>query len=286
MLREESMKLLKVTFIEKYLFAWLGKIFLPVGILGSLFLAVLYKKTKFVKLFLLFLFLGLFNNSLTIAKAPTAAIILSILLFYFLVKQKITLKFVFFSIIVVFAFPFTIIYFSSIPEIRQFDNLLINGMLNRIFVIPAEVLYQYFKIFPNMHHFLYGRGTNIFSWLYPEGNFHITNYVFKIWWNVNETTGSANAIYLGNFWADFGWGGVIITTFLIGIFAHYCFFLIVDLSRYNKTIEYMIIMPLFGVTFTIFFISSSFTVILITGGILIIMIAVLLIREFKNQKVI
>jgi|AntAceMinimDraft_10_1070366.scaffolds.fasta_scaffold18280_1 oligosaccharide repeat unit polymerase len=283
MLREESMKLLDVTFIEKYLFSWLNKIFLPLGILGSLFLTILYKKRKYIKLFMVYLFVGLFNNSLTIAKAPTAAIILSILLFYFLMKQKVTFKFIISSIIMVFAFPFTIIYFSSIPEIRQFDNLLINGMLNRIFVIPSEVLYQYFRIFPNMHSFLQGRGTNLFAWFYPEGNFHIINYVAKIWWDAPQTTGSANAIYLGNFWADFGWAGIIIVTFLIGMFVHFFHYLVIDLSEYKKTIEYMIVMSLFSVIFTIFFISTSFTVLLFTEGLLIIMIIILLIRGLKNM---
>ena len=183
----------------------------------------------------------------------------------------------------VFAFPFTIIYFSSIPEIRQFDNLLINGMLNRIFVIPSEVLYQYFRIFPNMHSFLQGRGTNLFAWFYPEGNFHIINYVAKIWWDAPQTTGSANAIYLGNFWADFGWAGIIIVTFLIGMFVHFFHYLVIDLSEYKKTIEYMIVMSLFSVIFTIFFISTSFTVLLFTEGLLIIMIIILLIRGLKNM---
>ena len=66
-LREKSMKLLDVSIFEKYLFSWQREIILPFGILGSLFLAAQYNRNKYKILFLLFLFMGIFNNSLTVA---------------------------------------------------------------------------------------------------------------------------------------------------------------------------------------------------------------------------
>jgi len=173
-LREESRKLLEVSFVERYFFAWLIDLFFPLGIAGSAFLAYARpEEKKYRRLFLSFVIIGLFNNSLTTAKAPTAALFLTLLSFFFFKNQKVSLKFVLMSLLLLFAFPFFVIYFISIPEIRQFDNLLINGLLNRIFIVPAEVTYQFFRIFPEFHDFLGGRNSNIYAWLHPMGNFDV-----------------------------------------------------------------------------------------------------------------
>ena len=110
------MKLLDVSIFEKYLFSWQREIILPFGILGSLFLAAQYNRNKYKILFLLFLLMGIFNNSLTVAKMPTASIIFSLCSFYFIYRQRINFKFVLISLIVIFIFPIFIMYVVSIPE--------------------------------------------------------------------------------------------------------------------------------------------------------------------------
>ena len=47
LMREEALKLLGITKIERYLFFWLRSLFIPFGIVGSLHLAVEYKKRKY-----------------------------------------------------------------------------------------------------------------------------------------------------------------------------------------------------------------------------------------------
>ena len=92
--------------------------------------------------------------------------------------------------------------------------------VNRLLITPAEVLINYFIYFPETHNFLLGRSTQLFSWMYSEGNFPVSNYIAKLWWDNPTSTISANANYLGNFWSDFGWYGTTISTFIFGILAH------------------------------------------------------------------
>ncbi len=271
LLREESMKLLQVTFMEKYLFAWLRDLFLPFGILGSLFLSVTHKQKRYNYLFILFLTLGIVNNSLTIAKAPTAALFLGIAALFFMKQQRISLKFIIFFTILIFIFPYIVYHFVSSPEFRSPENLL-NSMFLRVFVIPAEVLFEYFKIFPINHEFLLGRCSNLFSWLHSDGLFNLANYVAKVWWKLPFTTGNANSVYVGYFWADFGWIGVILSSFGVGFFIHFLFYKLLQLSNYQKNIFYVTFTTATVMAFSFTFVSTNFTSILLTRGLLLILL--------------
>ena len=283
MLREESMKLLQVSVIERYLFSWQMEILFPIGIVASLSLFVSYKKKKYKWLFLTFLGLGLFNNSLTIAKMPTAAIILMMMVFIIYYRQKVRFRFILSTFLVVLLFPYLIVYFVSIPEIRDPVNILV-AILLRLFIIPAEVLFYYFKYFPNTHEFLAGRSSKLFSWLHPEGSFNTENYVAKLWWGTNDTTGFANAFYMGNFWADFGWPGVILSTLAIGVFVHYVYQRILITAHYQKNIVYVTFTLALLVTFSFSFISMTITILLLTKGVLVAIALLFVLRYIEHES--
>jgi hypothetical protein len=136
-----------------------------------------------------------------------------------------------------------------------------------------------------MHSFLYGKSTNLFSWLYSEGNFKTANYVAKIWWQEPNTTGSANAIYLGNFWADFGIAGVIFSTLFVALFLHYFYLLILRSSNYSKNIIYITLTTGLVGTFTFNFISTSVTILFITKGLIFVIILLILQNLFFGRLV-
>ncbi|NQU27081.1 MAG: oligosaccharide repeat unit polymerase [Candidatus Marinimicrobia bacterium] len=276
------MKLLKVTFFEKYLFAWLRDVFIPLGIINCLYLVVQYRKWKYYQIFLIFLLLGLVNNSLTIAKAPTAALFLSIAAFIFIKSKRISLKYVIISVATIFSFPYLVIHLVTPPEFRAPSNLL-NSLFLRVFVVPAEALYQYFEVFPSKHDFLIGKGSKLFSWLHHEGLFNAANYVAKIWWNDPTTTGNANANYLGTFWADFGWYGVIFSTILIGYIIHLFYWKLVVVAKYKKNMTYVSISSISVMMMSFTFISGNFTTILLTRGLLIMFLFVTLIQQIERK---
>jgi len=280
-LREEAFKILEVTFLEKYLFSWLKSILFPIGIIGSLYLFKVYKYRRYLLLFLLFLILGLFNNSLTVAKAPTASLILSVIAFYYLYKKRFGLNVIVISIVLIFLFPLIVINLTNLPENRDPINLF-TSILLRLFYIPVEALYQHFIVFPDKHPYLLGQGTNLISWMFNGGTFDVSNYVAKIWWNDPNTTGYANAIYIGGFWADFGLIGVCISTILIGLFSQLLYYKTLIISEYQKNIVYVLVTCSTIGIFTFSFISINFTTLLLTKGILIIVFMLIVIQKIKH----
>jgi len=283
-LREESMKLLEINPIIKYLFSWTRDLFFPLGIIGSLYLSSVYKSRKYNILFTAFILMGVFYNSLTVAKAPTAALILSVFAFIFLRKNLLSIKFVIVSILLILLFPIIIFYFVTPPHLRNSERIL-NSVFERIFLVPSQALIEYFKIFPNHHDFLLGRSTKIFSWIHPDGIFDVSNYVAKVWWRRPFTTGSANAIFIGAAWADFGFFGVILWTFFIGYFTHFFYYKVCKISDYKKNILYVIFIVSTIMCFSFTFLSSSFPTILITRGLFIVVLIIFFISKMLKLNV-
>ena len=271
LLREDALKVLQMTKIEKYLFHWLRSLFIPFGIVSSLFLYSAYDRNKYKYLFFIFLFFGLVVNSLTLEKSPIAAIFLSVATFVLLKKEKINLKLVFSLMIVILSGPILVSYMLFIDRADVFEVLLWS-YINRIFVTPAEVLYYYFQYFPETHDFLMGRSTQIFSWLSIEGTFNVSNYVAKLWWNVSDTTGSANANYLGNYWSDFGWYGTTISTFVLGVIIHLYQRIILEATNYTKNILYITTISVSAPLFTFGFFSYNFTILFFTKGLFLLIL--------------
>ena len=232
-MREDALKLLSITFIERYLFLWLRSLFFPFGIVGSLFLSIIYRKRKYIILFILFFILGLFMNTITLEKSPSAAIFISIMSLLFLKFNKFNIKFIIVSIIIVFFVPFLIVFLLDFGRLNIF-KVVFPAFFNRIFIIPSETVYQYFRIFPSIHDFLMGQGTNIFSWLFNDGLFPVNNYIAKIWWNSKVTSGFANANFIGNYWINFEWVGIIVSCFFVGLIVHLVYWKILEVSNYKK----------------------------------------------------
>ena len=278
LMREEALKLLGITKVERYLFFWLRSFFVPFGIVGSLHLATQYKKKKYILLFILFLIFGLFTNSITLEKSPIASIFLSIATYILIRKKDISLKLVISFISIILAGPILITYLL-IADRQGIFEIILWSYLIRIFQIPAEALFHYFNIFPDIHPFLLGRSSQLFSWLYIDGTFPISNYVASIWWKDPFTTGFANANYLGSYWADFGWIGIIISTFALGMIVYFLQWKILEVCKYKISIIYFICAAICVPNFTFAFFSTAFTRIFFTRG-LILLILFLFVYEY------
>jgi hypothetical protein len=282
MLREESMKLLNVPRIEKYFYSWSRDLLIPLGIVTSLFLYIIDKKRKYFLLFLIYFSVGIFNNSITVAKLPIAAIFFSLMAMYLLRKRHFSFRMIIASLISIFSIPVMINYIASLPHLRTPEKLLY-AIAYRLFVVPAEVLFEYFKIFPDKHPFLLGRSTQLFSWIHSDGNFNTANYVAQVWWKDRFTTGSANAVYIGNFWADFGLFGVMTVTLILGILIHYIYKQILATSHYKMDMIYVTFTTAFISHFTFSFVSSSITVIAITKGMIFIPLLLYFYRQLQKK---
>ena len=267
-MREEALKTLNMSRVERYLFHWLRSLFIPFGIIASLFLTSMYSKIKYNNLFISFFVLGLIVNSITLEKSPLASIFLSIAVYIFLKREKVKPSLIILLISITLTGPLLITYFLIIDREGIFD-IILWSYINRIFVIPAEVLFYYFQYFPETHDFLLGRSTQLFSWMHIEGTFPLSNYIAKLWWKMPETTGSANANYLGTYWANFGWYGTTIFTFIFGFIIHLLQWKIYEVSGYKKNLLFIISIAVAIPSFTFGFLSSNFTIIFFTKGLLL-----------------
>lgn len=281
-LREEAFKLLDMTIFEAYFYSWMRALFYPLGVMGSLFIAYKYREQKYWFLFVVFFLTGVLFNALTLEKAPSAAIFLSVIAFFFIKSERVSLRFIIVSIVAVFFVPAVIIilHYSDRSNLAQMVWI---GLTNRIFIIPSEVLYQYFRAFPDIHNFLLGRSSNLTAWLHPNGLFPINQYVMGVWHGIVYTTGSANANYLGYYWADFGAPGLIFSTFIIGYIVHLFYWKLLDTADYTKDINYVSIICYTVPLFTLNFFSANFAILLFTKGILLVVIYMYL-YQYLSEK--
>jgi oligosaccharide repeat unit polymerase len=117
----------------------------------------------------------------------------------------------------IFAFVFPVFALYAIYQFNIDLSRVLNAIVNRIFVLPAEVLYHYYAFFPDRHEFLLGRTLPYVSKLFPGGAFPITNTIYLFMYPSSEVgSGGANVAYIGGLWADFSWFGVIAGGFIAG----------------------------------------------------------------------
>lgn len=232
---------------------------------------------------MVFFVFGLINNTLTLEKSPTAGIFLSIVTFVYLRKFQLSTKLIFSSFILIFIVPITLIYFRYLDH-PNLAKLIYISLSYRIFVVPSEVLYYYFKYIPSVHDFLYGQSSHLFSWLYTEGTFNLDNYIAKVWWGDPKTSGFANTMFIGYFWADFGWLGIIFSCVMFGIIIHLLYWKILQVSQYSKNIFYSVFVTVLLPSFTFGFFGSNIPVLFFTRGIILVVFFLIWIQYHNENK--
>ena len=227
---------------------------------------------------------GIVFNSLTLEKSPTAALFLIIICFIYLINKKLNIKLLLSGLLLVFSFPFIVYYYYYFGN-DQIVIYIFQGIINRIFFIPTDVLYEYVVIFPDFHNFLYGRATQLLSIFNQDGGFPLANYVAQVAWGDKFTSGSANVIYVGNFWAEFGFMGTVIATFFIGYITHWFYSIILSASEYKKNWIYLSSICISVPLFTFGFISSNFTTLFFTKGLLILVVLLYFINHIIKNSI-
>lgn len=275
-LREESFKLLGGPFI--YLYAWLRNLLFPILILLSFGFYLTSKRRKWGLMFFLSLLFGLLYASLSIAKAPVASIILMLLIFMYIFKAgNLSKKIILIFVLLIFSFPIIVMYMISIGSGWSF-SLIIEGLWRRLFIVPAEVLYYYFEIFPDQIGYLYGGSIDKLSWLIGQEFFDVPNFVFRYMMPWGLESGSANAAFIGNLYVDFGLTGVLIGSFLVGLIMQS---IQIYIFRTKKTVLTLVLYAYFIHSFWMLN-SIPFTVLLLTNGVILALILPLVIRLVEN----
>jgi hypothetical protein len=177
---------------------------------------------------------GFFFNSLSLAKAPVAIIILVSVLFFYVYKGgKISLRGAVTGVVSVMAFPVIVLVALARGNGVGFWAL-VQALFERMFVTPAEILANYFIIFPDTVEFLGGRSIGRLAWLQGTPVFDVANYAFQFMFPNGALSGSAPAAFIGYFYADWGIPGVLVGGLATGVILQ---MLQIYLVRQPKTIE-------------------------------------------------
>jgi hypothetical protein len=268
MLREDSLKLLNSRFTYVF-FVVRGTVF---PFLVMLSFGHFLQERKPIR-FLLFagtLTAAVAYAAMTIEKSPVAILILMLFLFYYLLKRgHLQKRLVFLGLVLFVSFPAAVI--ALIYHGRETGTLVsaLAQVWDRIFHMPAAVLYSYFEVFPDIIPFQHGASIGKLSAIMSWNTIDIPNAVgHYMLGNGAEVLASisANACFLGNWNADFGLAGVLVGGFLAGVSVQITQIIVL---RRHRTISnlaiYSFLMLAFG-----FLISVALPVVLLSGGVIFI----------------
>ncbi|MBA7713515.1 hypothetical protein ES703_122518 [subsurface metagenome] len=216
-LREESFKLLDSNFT--YIYFWLKMMIFPILAAFSYGMYSIYKRKRWLVYFAVTLLIGTFYISLSLERAPVAMFYLILFLFIFLLQRgRFKKRHLILALIAIAWFPILAIFLLTGLEFSAGTLFtVVSGVLHRFFYDKAYGLYQYFMIFPAHHGFLYGLGIRPLAFLTGQEYFNIPNYVFRLLNPTKIESGSANTVFLGYYYADFGMLGVLLSSFVAGV---------------------------------------------------------------------
>lgn len=214
-LREESFKLLDSPLL--YAYDILRNVVYPFLIMVSLGYFLVSRQTRWMVAFLVTVSVGVFYAAATIAKIPVAVIVLTTILFLYLyVGGRVTLRTAVLGFVAVFSFPVLVVV-QSLSGLGISLGTILAALFNRLFYLPAEILYHYFVIVPDVLPYLHGQTIGRFQWVLGAAEFDISNYVFRYMFPERIDTGTAPAAFIGYLHADFGVVGILAGSVVVGV---------------------------------------------------------------------
>lgn len=276
--REESFKLLDSPLT--YIFYSVQTYVLPFATLISIGSYLISKRRKWLYTILITLSAGLFFASVTLAKAPVAAIFLVIgFLFYFYRSGAVSYKAIVLCLVLVVVFPIAVVLIAYAGQGLSVSELLL-GLADRLFYKPAEVVYYYFEVFPSHVGYAHGRSIGMLSRLLGWKYFDTPNYVGVYGFLGGIDTVSANGAFIGNLNADFGPWGVIVGGVVAGWIMQSIH---IYLVRRDKTIPCLACYSLIVLAFWSLQ-STALPVVLASDGVLPLVLILFLFERWINNK--
>ena len=272
-MREESFKLLDSPL--RYAYYVLRVCIYPFLVLLSMGWAIMEKRRRIWVLFALCTLGAVIFGSLSTAKQPVAEIMLVIMLMIIvLYYNRVGILKLIGGAACVLGFPIMVVMLLQFGSGNGIVYALI-AIGNRLFYIPSYVLYHYYEVFPGQVGFLYGRTISKLAGILGEECINAPNIVYQYIYPSRIESGLANAAFMGNAWADFGYLGVIVSGILAGAIMQG---LQIMICRSHKTIYDVsaYAFMLFGFWLIN---STALPTVLLSNGVII----VLLLREALNR---
>jgi oligosaccharide repeat unit polymerase len=267
-LREESFKLLNSPFV--YFYDVVRNVVYPFLIAVALGYYLSSRRPLWLVLLLITAGVGVFYAAASIAKTPVAVIMLVTALFVYLYRGgRFGWRTMVVSFLAVFVFPVAVVFQSFSGMGFQASDIAL-AIVRRVFYVPAEVLYNYFVVVPDIVPYLNGRTIGRVQWILGESDINIANFVFQRMFPTRLESGLANTSFLGYLHADFGVPGILLGGALAGALMQLCQ---LWLSRRPKTMVTLAAYAYFlWVAWKVN--SQSLTQILLSGGAVVILLLV------------
>lgn len=229
------------------LWHWNRSIIIPLLLMAYL-VNSLQDKKEFRK-FVLFFMYAVFVNAMDASLGSVAQLILIIFLVLYYSRVK----------------RIALILLAFIP-IFLFPNLSWHVLVRLSTDSYRRVLY-YFEYFGNSKDFLYGRTNKLFALITGQDQYSAANFIFRQVVPVRKleyaSTGNMNANSIAYMWADFGYFGVFLITFVFFLIVFY-----VD-KTYKKSKDWLAqFLTILSMLLVLKMTGSNFTSILIGHGFL------------------
>jgi oligosaccharide repeat unit polymerase len=233
--RENALKLIHGSIV--YLYTLLRNSLLPFAALVLLVMAISSRNAIWKSLFFVALVGTFIMSTATLEKSPLVLFVMMLFFTWLLAHRRsfsLKPKHLIPLGILAFIFPVVVYVFAGYGA---YPEEILKGLINRLFYLPGEVLYNYFRYFPGEQNFLMGGALPYISKLFPGGPFPVANKVCLFMYPDNILTScNANAAYIGYLWAEFGWVGVLLGSFLCGMVLQGIQLLIMRLPKSAPTI--------------------------------------------------
>jgi hypothetical protein len=271
-MREESFKLLDSPLI--YAYDVTRNVAYPFFVALSLGYWLVTRRARWLVLFLMTAAAGLLYAAISIAKAPVAVIVLVMGLMVYLHRGgRVNLSGMALGLAGVFLFPVAVLY-RSLSGLGVSAGEIMLAILRRLFYLPAEILYNYFVVVPDIMGHLHGRTIGRVQWVLGEEGFDIGNFVFRFMYPSGNPTGVANTSFLGYLHADFGLPGILFGGALVGVLVQS---LQLWLTRRPKTVTTLAAYAfLLWAAWKINF--QALPQVLLSGGVIVVLVLVQLLR--------
>jgi oligosaccharide repeat unit polymerase len=265
LLREDALKLLPSDL--KYVYEVLTKDLFPILVMLTgmryLYVKTHWNGTLFVGTFVV----AILYCGMTLEKSPVGLAILCLAIaLYFKQGGKLSNPWLVGLVLVaLFAFPVVVFLFQTKDTALATEQNLIDAVAVRLFYGGAKVLFYYFDLVPDVIPYQNGATIGKYAMLMGMEPSKIANSVgLRIDPTLPKSV-SANAPFLGTFYADFGMTGVLIggvfTGIIIAVIEHY-------IVRRPKTIRNVCIYGFVMLKLTLLTIAAL-PYILLSGGVII-----------------
>jgi len=168
-------------------------------------------------LFAVSLVAGALYGAMTIEKAPVALILLLLGLYYYLYKScRVGKAFYVLTPMFFASFPL-FVYWRQAPFLSRGIGDAFSQVVERLFYTPAEVLYFYFEVFPDVRPFQHGATIGRFRAILGVTDPQVPTFVGLYMDPYAPKSIHANSGFIGNLHADFGLSGVLVGGVIAGM---------------------------------------------------------------------